>query len=321
MAKRAKIITPSEDVAAVRKKLRHYTIDAVPQRWLDTGSENLNAVLGSASKGVPYGKILEVFGPSSHGKTMLTLFLTAIAQKQGAHIIWIDFENAFDPLWVAQQGLDPELVYVLRPQMGRFRKKTGEVRIQSAEELFREAEELVKILRGRDADRPIVMAVDSVAAIPTGETLEAGFDGQNMRTKLSLAQFLSNFLVAWTPFSFSNDVLSIFINQVRTNPGQFFGNPERTPGGNALPFYASNRVRVKRVKGGRVLRLGQVIGLRGEIHNVKNKGGGGGVEGRKCGYATKFGSREWLFPSAKEIQGDAYADWGKSDEDEGDDDE
>lgn len=315
---KARELSPAEEIAAIRKIKKHYVTDPRPKRWLDTRSENLNAVLGSPDKGIPYGKILEMSGRASHGKTMIALFLCALAQREGSRVVWLDFENSFDPPWVAAQGLDPDGVYLLRPEMGRFGKKTGKLMIQSGEELFAEVEELVERLRERDPSRGIVLAVDSVAAILPKAARNASIDGQNMSTSLALAKFMSQFLMQWTPFGLNHDVLSIFINQIRTSPGVLFGNPEKTPGGEALPFYASTRVYVRRVKGGRLMRLNQVIGLRGKITNIKNKAGEGSVEGRECGYATRFGNREWLFPNSKEVAKDRLEGWSDQ---QGEDDE
>ena len=298
--------TPADDIARIRKKLKHFVMDPVTPEWLDTGSERLNAALGSKDKGVPFGRILELYGPASHGKTMLAHFLAVKAQAMDASIIWLDLENSYDEEWARAQGLDPDKVHVLRPQAGHFGKQTGDPRLETAEELFHETEELVKLLRERDESWKGLVVVDSVASILVEDEAEAGVSGQNMKTSVSLAKFLGSLLRRWTVICQNMGVMMVCINQVRESPGVAFGNPEYTPGGRSLPFYASIRAEVRRVKGGRLVRLGQVVGLRGRIKNVKNKAGGGSVEGRDCGYVMRFGTGKWDFPGAKEVTKEEY---------------
>ena len=299
---------PLKDIARIRKKLRHFVLEPVPPKWLDAGSPGLNAVLGSETHGVPYGKILELYGPASHGKTMLAMYLARQAQQAGSPLVWMDFENSFDDAWASSQGIDTAATYRLGIEAGRFGKSTGDPRLQTAEELFREAEELVVMFRRRDPESAPLVVVDSVAAILPGYEAEAGIDGQNMKTKLSLASFLGSLLRRWTALCQTHGVLMLLVNQVREKPGLVFGSPEYTPGGRALPFYASIRAEVRRVKGGRLLRLGRVVGLRGRIRNVKNKAGAGSVEGCEIGYMAKFGIEDgWKFPEVKEVGKDDAA--------------
>ena len=296
-------MTTDEQIAAIRAKLNHNVFERPTDHWLDTCNPLLNRVLGSESLGLPYGKVMELYGQNSHGKSVLALYLAGIAQVQGAAVIWMDFEGSFDPAWAKSNGLDPNGVYLLQPQVGRFRKKTGDPRLQSAEELLQECQELIKAVR--QPERPVMMVVDSVASMLVEQEEEAGIVDQNMRTKLSLSQFMSPFLRRWTSVCHTQDVLTIFINQTRTNPNAMFGNPETTPGGDSLGFYASIRARVARVKGGQLKKKGEVIGLKGKIKNVKNKSGGGSREGHECGYICKFGQdydapTEWKFMPVKD---------------------
>ena len=108
----------------------------------------------------------------------------------------------------------------------------------------------------------------------------------------------------WTALCQNYRATLVCINQVREDPGTMFGNPEYTPGGRSLPFYASIRAEVRRVKQGRLVSLGKVVGLRGRIKNVKNKAGGDSIEGLDCGYVCKFGSGKWTFPTVKDVAKD-----------------
>ena len=299
---------PSADIARIRKKLKHYVDEPPAPAWLDAGDRALNGALGSAELGIPFGRILELYGPTSHGKTMLALHLARRAQEAGAAVVWLDLENSYDDGWAARQGIDATRVHVLRVQTGRFGKATGDSRLQSAEELFLEAEELVKLLHGRDDDWRGLVVVDSVAAILVEDEAKAGVADQNMRTSLSLARFLGPLLRRWAALCLNYRATMVCINQIRENPSAMFGNPEYTPGGRSLPFYASIRAEVRRVKQGRLVSLGKLVGLRGRIKNVKNKAGGDSVEGLDCGYVTRFDSGSWKFPPVKEVGKDSIMD-------------
>ena len=116
-----------------------------------------------------------------------------------------------------------------------------------------------------------------------------------MRTQMALPQFLGKLLRRWTGLFESYNVLGVFINQVRIAPGVAFGNPEYTPGGKALKFYCHIRSIVRRTKGGRLMKSGKIVGLKGIITNLKNKAGG--VEGSRCGYKIYFDgkrSTKWV---------------------------
>ena len=298
------------DIDAIRSRLKHHPLEAAPARWFDPGSPALSAVLGSESKGIPYGKIIELYGQNSHGKSMLALYLAAKAQEDGAAVIWLDFEGSFDSGWAIENGLEADDIYLLEPTIGRFGKKTGDVEIQGAESVFQEAKEIVKLIHERDG-KPIFSVIDSVAAILINEEEAAGIEGQNMRTKLGPARFMSSLLRQWTPLCKVCDMSTVFINQIRMNPNAMFGNPEYTPGGESLGFYTSIRARVARVKGGRLMDGERCTGIRGKITNYKNKSGSGSVEGASCGYAMRFnhGTEGWMFCTPKEIQKDGIEKW------------
>lgn len=279
-------LSPEAEIALIRKKLKHFTTEKKVRYWLDTGSPRLNSVFGSREQGIPYGKMFELAGFESQGKTALGLKLAGIAQRDGAKVIWVDLESSWDEDWVRTLGLIPEEVYLFRPEIGTFGKETGEERLHTAEELLAEVEELVKRKGKENPDGRIFCCVDSIAAMLTEEAAAAGIQEQNMRTKVSLATFLSQLLRRWVAFVASYNVMMIFINQLRVAPGAW-GNPEYTPGGNAVRLYAAVRNRMRRVSK-KILKGGEHIGIKGAISNYKNKAGSGSREGLKIGYKFYF---------------------------------
>lgn len=287
-----------KEVESIRKKLKHVTFHREVKDWLNTGSLLLNGALGSKEKGVPYGKMVELFGPESQGKTLIATLLAGLAQGDGADVGWVDLENSFDNRWANRQGLDAERVALFQVQVGKFGKEREE-RLQTAQELLEEVEYWMALKQKQNPKAKICVVVDSVAALLVEEEAEAGLTHQNMRTNAALSQFLSKMLRRWVALALNRNALIIFINQVRTNPGQMFGNPETTPGGKALKLYASIRCRVRRVKNGRLLKNGKIIGLKSIIQNVKNKAGEGSIEGADCGFKCFFrhdkDSAQWKF--------------------------
>ena len=293
-------LSAADQIARIRKKLKHFTLDKPVDSWLDTGSKRLNAVLGSEELGIPYGRMLEIYGPNSHGKTMIALFLAAVAQANGAKVAWVDLERSFDERWVTSQGVKFNEVFLFQTEI---LKKGEDVELQSAEELFEEVEYWMKEEHRANPDQKLLIVVDSVAAILTGEEADAGLSGQNMRTNMALPSFLSKMLRKWVALSANCNAMVILINQIRAALGTY-GAPEYAPGGNASKHYCSIRATVRRVKGGRLTHMGKVVGLRGVIKNVKNKAGGGSLEGGECGYETLFGKRKWKFPTVAEVRKD-----------------
>lgn len=281
-------LTPEAELSLIRKKLKHFTTEKTVKYWLDTGSPLLNRVFGSEDKGLPYGKMYELSGFESMGKTALMKKLGGVAQRDGAKIGWVDLENSWDPEWAMALGLNPDEVYLFKPQIGTFGKETEE-RQHTAEELLTEVEEWVK-KRGREnPDGRIFCCIDSIAAMLTEEEAAGGIEDQNMRTKVSLATFLSQLLRRWVALVANYNVMLIFINQLRVAPGAW-GNPEYTPGGNAVRLYASVRVRMRR-KSKKLLKGGKAIGIKGVMSNWKNKAGGGSREGLQMGYKLYFNGR------------------------------
>lgn len=287
-AKAPRQLTPDEEIAAIRKKLKHFTTEKTVKYWLDTGDTLFHSVFGSETEGIPYGKMFELSGFESQGKTAQMLKLAGIAQRDGAKVAWVDLERSWDPDWAGKLGLDPKDVYLFQPEIGIFGNEKEE-RVATAEELLTELEEWVKRMGKLYPQGRLFICVDSIAAMLTEEEAAAGIQEQNMRTKVSLAGFLSQLLRRWVALVANYNIMLVFINQLRTAPGAW-GNPEYTPGGNAVKLYSSVRVRLRR-KSDRLLKAGQAIGMKGTMVNWKNKAGGGSREGLRCGYKLYYDGR------------------------------
>lgn len=295
-------LSPAEEMELIKKATGQRTFERPVKLWLDTGSKRLNSVLGSEELGLAYGRMIELYGPNSHGKTMIALFIAAIAQKDGAEVAWVDLEQSFDEQWVKAQGVDYSRVFVFQLELGHF-KGEKEPRLETAEELFERVELwMARKHKSNPAGRMLVVT-DSIAAILTEREANAGLTGQNMSTNQALPQFLSKFLRRWVALTANYNAMAVFINQIRNNIGGW-GAPEGAPGGNATKHYCSVRATVRRVKGGRMLQGRNVVGLRGIIKNVKNKAGAGSLEGFECGFETKFGKKSWKFPSVQDVRKD-----------------
>jgi len=275
---------PVSILERVRQRLRHEPQSWQPRRWLDLGPV-LNPVLGDPQKGIPYGRIIEISGESSHGKSAFALDLVAAAQADGAACVWIDFENSWDAGWAKLRGVKPDEIAVIQPIVGLFPGEK-EPRLSTAEELLAEAEGVMAEIYKSGEGRPQFVVVDSVASMLVEGEAEAGVQGQSMKTRLNLPVFLSGLLRRWIGLLQTFEATAVMINQLRVNP-MSWGDPYYTPGGKALPFYAHSRVRMRRgSKGGRILRGGQVVGIHGVMRNDKNKIGG--VEGTCCKFKIYF---------------------------------
>jgi len=294
--------SPEAELAAIRQKLGYLTLELQPREWLDTGSRMLNAVLGSEEKGIAYGKMVELFGPESNGKTLLALLLASLAQGDGAQVAWVDLENSLDQRWAECQGVEWSNLYHFYPKLIQKSKKE-KPHLQTAEELCEEVE-LWMERKHAEGRVKLLVVVDSVTAMLVEEEAEAGNTNQNMRTKVALAAFLSQLLRRWVALSLVYSSAIVFINQLRMSPGKW-GNPESTTGGRALKFYCSIRASVRRVKGGKVLRKGRMVGLKGIIRNFKNKAGEGSREGYEAGFKALFEKNDWRFLNAAKLRKDA----------------
>lgn len=214
-------------------------IDVIP-----TGCLALDIALGVG--GIPRGRIVEIYGPESSGKTTVSLHIVAEAQKLGGTAAFIDAEHALDPNYAARLGVDIKNLYVSQPD-------TGEQGLEIAESL----------VRSGSID---ILVIDSVAAL----TPKAEIDGEMGDSHVGLqARLMSQALRKLTAIVNKTKTCVIFINQLREKVGIMFGNPETTPGGKALKFYSSVRLDVRK---GEVIKEGDTpVGARTKVKVVKNK--------------------------------------------------
>ncbi len=211
---------------------------------ISTGSISLNAALGIG--GIPRGRITEIYGPESSGKTTLTLHIIAEAQKTGGFAAFIDAEHAMDPEYAKKLGVDTNNLLVSQPD-------TGEQALDITETLVR-------------SGALDVIVIDSVAALVP----KAELDGDMGDIHVGLqARLMSQALRKLTGSVSKSRTSVIFINQIRYKIGVMFGSPETTTGGNALKFYASIRLDIRRI--GQIKEGDQVVGNRTRVKVVKNK--------------------------------------------------
>jgi recombination protein RecA len=281
MASRKK---PESVLSKIRKDLGHVELEWSPEVFLDTGIPDLNQVFGHPEQGIPYGRPIEIAGRESAGKSAIAWALAGIAQQQGAFVIWVDFENAYTRSWTEQRGVDPDKNFlVFQTYEGQFGKEKKS-RIILGDELCDEVQRALPVIHQTYSDR-IFLVMDSITAILLPEQTEDGPGG--FKANIALASFLSRRFPLWTPMFRNYNVLPIFVNQLRQNPMQLFGNPWYSPGGNAQKYYYHARVRVARGKGGKVLgKKKQQVGIQGIITNIKNKSGG--LEDSRVAYRIIF---------------------------------
>ena len=214
-------------------------VDVIP-----TGSISLNAALGVG--GFPKGRIIEIYGPESSGKTTLAIHAIAEAQKRGGIAAFIDAEHAFDRFYAAKLGVDVDNLWISQPD-------NGEQALEIAEQLIR-------------SSAIDIIVIDSVAAL----TPKAEIEGDMGDNKVGLhARLMSQALRKMTAAISKTNTTCIFINQLREKIGIMFGNPETTTGGNALKFYASVRLDIRSI--GKIKDGDEVIGNQVRVKIVKNK--------------------------------------------------
>lgn len=214
-------------------------VEAIP-----TGALSLDIALGIG--GIPRGRIIEVFGPESSGKTTLALHMIAEAQKMGGEAAFIDAEHALDPVYAKHLGVDIDNLIVSQPD-------TGEQALEIAEALVR-------------SGALDIIVVDSVAALVP----KAEIDGDMGDAHVGLqARLMSQALRKLAGVINKSKCVIVFINQLREKVGVMFGNPETTPGGRALKFYASVRLDIRRIES--IKQDGEVVGNRTRVKVVKNK--------------------------------------------------
>ncbi len=211
---------------------------------ISTGSLGLDVALGIG--GLPKGRIIEIYGPESSGKTTLTLQVIAEAQRQGGTCAFIDAEHALDPIYASKLGVNVEDLIVSQPD-------TGEQALEVTDMLVR-------------SGAVDVLIVDSVAALTPRAEIEGEMGDHHVGLQ---ARLMSQALRKITGNIKNANCLVIFINQIRMKIGVMFGNPETTTGGNALKFYASVRLDIRRI--GAVKEGEEVIGSETRVKVVKNK--------------------------------------------------
>lgn len=212
---------------------------------VSTGALSLDIALGIG--GVPKGRIIEIYGPESSGKTTLALHIVAEAQKNGGVAAYLDAEHALDPSYAKSIGVDVENMYIAQPDY-------GEQALEIAETLVRSG--------GVD-----IIVVDSVAALTPKSEIEGEMGDAQMGVQ---ARLMSQALRKLTAISSRSKTTLVFLNQIRMKIGVMFGNPETTTGGNALKFYASVRMEIR--KGEKITdKEGKIIGNVAKVKIVKNK--------------------------------------------------
>lgn len=211
---------------------------------IPTGSLSLDVALGVG--GVPRGRVVEIYGPESSGKTTVALHIIAEAQKNGGIAAFIDAEHALDPVYAAKLGVNIDELIVSQPD-------DGEQALDIAEALVKSA--------ALD-----VIVIDSVAALVTKQEIEGDMGGSHIGLQ---ARLMSQALRKLTAILNKTKTTAVFINQLREKVGVMFGNPEVTPGGRALKFYSSVRLEVRR--GDAIKKGNEIIGNRTKVKVVKNK--------------------------------------------------
>ena len=214
-------------------------VEAIP-----TGSIALDAALGVG--GIPRGRIIEIFGPESSGKTTLATHCLAEAQKLGGQCAFIDAEHAFDPSYAEQLGVDIDQLLISQPD-------TGEQALNICETLVR-------------SGALDLIVVDSVAALVPAAEIQGDMGDSHVGLQ---ARLMSQALRKLAGIINRSNVVVVFINQLREKIGVMFGNPETTPGGKALKFYSSVRLDIRRI--GAIKSATEVIGNRTRVKVVKNK--------------------------------------------------
>ncbi|OHA18742.1 MAG: recombinase RecA [Candidatus Taylorbacteria bacterium RIFCSPHIGHO2_01_FULL_46_22b] len=214
-------------------------IDVIP-----TGSIGLDAALGVG--GVPRGRIIEIFGPESSGKTTLALHIVAEAQKKSGVCAYIDAEHAMDPEYAKKLGVKIEHLLISQPD-------TGEQSLEIVDSLVR-------------SGKIDVIVVDSVAALTPKDEIEGDMGAMHVGKQ---ARLMSQALRKLTAIVAKSKTIVIFINQIRMQIGVMFGNPETTPGGKALKFYTSVRMDIRRIA--QIKKGEEVMGGRVRVKVVKNK--------------------------------------------------
>ena len=217
----------------------HVSVETVP-----TGCLSLDLALGQG--GVPKGRVIEVYGPESSGKTTVALHMISEVQKRGGIAGFIDAEHALDPVYAKNIGVDIDELYISQPDSGDQALEIAETMVRSG--------------------AIDIIVIDSVAALVPRQEIEGDMGDSHVGLQ---ARLMSQALRKLTPVISKSNCIVIFINQLREKVGVMFGNPETTTGGRALKFYASVRMDVRRIE--TLKQSGEMVGNRTRIKIVKNK--------------------------------------------------
>ncbi len=217
----------------------HVAVETVP-----TGSLSLDIALGLG--GVPRGRVIEIYGPESSGKTTVTLHMIAEVQKRGGIAGFIDAEHALDPVYAKNIGVDINELYISQPDSGDQALEIAETMVRSG---------------AMD-----IIVIDSVAALVPKAEIEGDMGDSHVGLQ---ARLMSQALRKLTPVISKSNCVVIFINQLREKVGVMFGNPETTTGGRALKFYSSIRMDVRKIE--TLKQGGEMVGNRTRVKVVKNK--------------------------------------------------
>lgn len=226
-------------VMKLGESTKNISVETVP-----TGSLSLDIALGLG--GVPKGRVIEVYGPESSGKTTVALHMISEVQKRGGIAGFIDAEHALDPVYAKNIGVDIDELYISQPDSGDQALEITETMVRSG--------------------AIDIIVIDSVAALVPRQEIEGDMGDSHVGLQ---ARLMSQALRKLTPVISKSNCIVIFINQLREKVGIMFGNPETTTGGRALKFYASVRMDVRRIE--TLKQSGEMIGNRTKIKIVKNK--------------------------------------------------
>lgn len=292
----------------VNKVIKFSTFEQQTKYILQTGSRDLNRVVGAEDVGIPYGRVVELNGLEHGGKTLISNILLGMAQRDGAAGGIMDVEDSADEIWSRKLGVDWENTILIKTKLilhnakqeaedGTQKKKktkmksSDPLRPEGAEELFAEMEAWMAALYEQGVPKQC-WVIDSLANLITVKQLEAGTTEQSMNTKLDLPVVLAKWLPKLSGLASNYNALIIVINQLRNKIGIVYGDPYDTPGGRAARHAFANRTRVKRLKGGMLKQSQRVVGIVGVLSNQKNKMGHGSRQSEQCGFKVS-----WLKPN------------------------
>lgn len=234
--------------------------------WLDTGYPPFNKILGGDgfTTGIPFGRIIEMFGPPSAGKTAIATLLMIEAQRKGGVAMFMDHENTFDVGMATAMGLNTEFPYWIYKRPDTWEQSNTMAML---------AAEAIRSSKAIKPEAPILVVFDSVASMIPKSVFEKGIDEYTMNDTTALARVTSSTLKAVNQFTSKQNATMLYLNQIRTKLGVVFGDPTSTPGGSAFEFFASIRLALGRTRvmeegdDGKKQMVGQII----TVKTAKNK--------------------------------------------------